>query len=66
MTKSFRVLLLLNGFTVKEFVAWSGKSKSTVYRWMRNDRCPKFYEYVLNYMEIARDEDMLRSNSDDE
>lgn len=50
--RSFRALLKLQGFTVKEFSEFSGKAESTIWNWIMSDRCPYFYEYVLNKFKL--------------
>ena len=54
MEKSFKKLLEQNNFTVKEFIKWSGKDRSTVYRWLQNDRCPYFFEFILNNFDVQK------------
>jgi len=52
--KSFRKLLWIQDFSINEFVKFCGKSKTTIYEWYKNDRCPYFYEYVLNNFKIKK------------
>lgn len=54
MAKSFKGLLKKHGFSYSEFAKFAGISRTTVYRWAQEDRCPYFYEYVLDKLEIKK------------